>query len=132
MDGLGGEHADDRMTPAYISGLNSPVRREALRVMHRDPSPLTATQISRKMRTVSSQLVTHHIDFLLKKRLVRFVGSKPVRGGLEKFFVSEVSEHAQVRQILAETEGDDTPFSVCHRRAPGIGGVSDRKGDVSG
>jgi DNA-binding transcriptional ArsR family regulator len=107
VDDPRGERADDCMTPAYISALNAPVRREVLRVMHRDPSQLTATQISRKMRTVSSQLVSHHLDVLLKKELVRFVDSKPLRGGLEKFFVSEVREHAQVRRILADTEGDD-------------------------
>lgn len=78
--------------------------------MHRGPSRLTATQISRKMRTVSSQLVSHHLDVMLKKELVRFVGSKPVRGGLEKFFISEVTEHAQIRRILADTEGDDISF----------------------
>jgi DNA-binding transcriptional ArsR family regulator len=98
------------MTPAFISALNSPVRREILRVMHRDPSQLTATQLSRKMRTVSSQLVSHHLDFLLKKKLVKFIGHKPLRGGLEKFFASEVREHAQVRRILADTEGDDLPL----------------------
>jgi DNA-binding transcriptional ArsR family regulator len=104
------EDADDCMTPAFISALNSPVRREALRQMHRDPSLLTATQISRKMRTVSAQLVSHHLDVLRKKELTRFVGSKPARGGLEKFFVSEVADHAQVLRILADTEGDDVSF----------------------
>ncbi len=110
MDGPRGENADDCMTPAFISALNSPVRREALRVMHRDPSRLTATQISRKMRTVSSQLVSHHLDVLSKKELIRLVGRKPARGGVEKFFISEVAEHAQVRQILVDTEGDDISF----------------------
>jgi hypothetical protein len=62
------------------------------------------------MRTVSCSLVSHHLDVLLKKELVRFVGSKPARGGLEKFFASEVTDHAQVQRILADTEGDDISF----------------------
>lgn len=108
--GPSGEIADDCMTPAFISALNSPVRREVLRVMHRHPSRLNATQISRKMRTVSSSLASHHLDALLKGELVRFVGSNPKRGGLEKFFVSEVADHAQVMRILADTEGADISF----------------------
>lgn len=103
--------ADDCMTPAFISALDSPVRREALRVMHRAPSSrLSATEISRKMRTVSSKLVSHHLDVLRRKDLVRFVGSKPKRGGIEKFFLSEVAEHALVLRILADTEADDISF----------------------
>jgi DNA-binding transcriptional ArsR family regulator len=62
------------------------------------------------MRTISSQLVSHHLDVLRKKELVTLAGSKPVRGGVEKFFVSAVTEHALVRRILEDTEDDDISF----------------------
>jgi hypothetical protein len=78
--------------------------------MHRDLRPLSATQISRKMRKASSNLVSHHVDVMWKKGILSFVRSEQVRGGIEKFFISEVAEHVRVGQILEDTEEDDISY----------------------
>lgn len=95
------------MSPLLIQALNHPIRREALRLLHRSAEPMSAVQLSPFIRTVKTN-VSYHLRVLADFDAVRQVDERYVRGVPEKLFASEVSAHKQVLAILADTEASDS------------------------
>lgn len=107
----GGERSrgakSQRMSPMLIQALNHPIRREALRLLHRSAGPRSAVQLSPFIRTVKTN-VSYHLRVLADFDAVKQVDERHVRGVPEKFFASEVSDHRQILAILADTEANDS------------------------
>ncbi len=94
------------MSATLIRALNHPVRREALRLLHRSGESKSAVQMSRSLR-VSGEKLSYHLKVLAELGAVARAGERRVRGVPEKFFASEVSDHERIIAILADTERDD-------------------------
>jgi DNA-binding transcriptional ArsR family regulator len=99
------------MTPALIHALNHPARRQILRQLgeagvERSPSEMA------QAATFSLSGLSFHARVLCELQVTRCTRTQPVRGSLEHFYASNVSENELVATILLETEGDDRPLSL--------------------
>jgi DNA-binding transcriptional ArsR family regulator len=94
------------MTPALIYALNHPARRQILRQLRehgteRSPSEMAQTA------ALSLSGLSFHARVLCELQVTRCTRTEPVRGSLEHFYASNVSDNELVKAILAETEGED-------------------------
>lgn len=55
--------------------------------------------------------LSFHARVLCELQVIRCTRSQPVRGSLEHFYASNVSDNELVSAILTGTEGDDRPLS---------------------
>lgn len=95
-----------------IRGLNHPLRRQALRLLHRTKQPLSPVQIEAELKLgkkPKEQLsqVSYHITTLVGYGLISKVGEQQARGAMEHFYRSNVSRVAMVRQLLESTREAD-------------------------
>lgn len=94
-----------------IRGLNHPLRRQALRLLHRTKRPMSPVQIEAEMKLgkPKEQLsqVGYHITTLAGYGLISKVGERQSRGAMEHFYRSNVSRVASVRQLLESTREAD-------------------------
>jgi DNA-binding transcriptional ArsR family regulator len=95
-----------------IRGLNHPLRRQALRLLHRSKRPMSPVQIEAKLKLgkePKEQLsqIGYHITTLAGYGLISNVGERQVRGAMEHFYRSNVSRVALVRQLLESTREAD-------------------------
>ncbi len=98
------------MTPALIYALNHPARRQILRQLgeqgvERSPSEMASGA------SLSLSGLSFHARVLCELQVTRCTSTHPVRGALEHFYASNVSDNELVATILSETEGDDRPLS---------------------
>jgi DNA-binding transcriptional ArsR family regulator len=98
------------MTPALIHALNHPARRQILRQLgeegvERSPNEMAETA------AFSLSGLSFHARVLSELQVTRCTRTQPVRGALEHFYASNVSDNDLVATILLETEGDDRPLS---------------------
>jgi DNA-binding transcriptional ArsR family regulator len=98
------------MTPALIHALDHPARRQILRQLgeqgtERSPSEMAQTA------AFSLSGLSFHARVLSELQVTRCTRTQPVRGALEHFYASNVSDNELVATILVETEGDDRPLS---------------------
>jgi DNA-binding transcriptional ArsR family regulator len=98
------------MTPALIHALNHPARRQILRQLgepgvERSPNEMAETA------AFSLSGLSFHARVLSELQVTRCTRTQPVRGALEHFYASNVSDNELVEAILLETEGDDRPLS---------------------
>jgi len=98
------------MTPALIHALNHPARRQILRQLgelgtERSPSEMA------QAATFSLSGLSFHARVLCELQVTCCTRTQPVRGSLEHFYASNVSDNDLVSAILSETEGDDRPLS---------------------
>jgi DNA-binding transcriptional ArsR family regulator len=94
------------MTPALIYALNHPARRQILRQLaeqgaERSPSEMAQTA------AFSLSGLSFHARVLSELHVTHCTRTEQVRGSLEHFYASNVSDNELVAAILSETEGDD-------------------------
>lgn len=94
------------MSPILLRALDHATRREALRLLHRTGEAMSAAEVSRSIRDVSTY-VSYHLQVLVDLGAVESVGERDIEGVPEELFDSRVADHAQLTSILADTEGDD-------------------------
>jgi DNA-binding transcriptional ArsR family regulator len=96
-----------RVTVALIRALGHPVRREALRLLHRvSKEGMSATDMSHAM-TEDRHLVNNHLRALRKAGAVRIRTVRIIGNVKENKYVSLVSTNATLLAVLDETEAED-------------------------
>lgn len=95
-----------KVSPTLLECLAHPVRREALRVLHRSPVALSPAEMAKDSIDFSLAGLSHHVRVLDRMNVVRRerVEEKVVT---KSFYVSNVAENDIVVAILAATEEDD-------------------------
>jgi DNA-binding transcriptional ArsR family regulator len=98
------------MTPALIHALNHPARRQIMRQLgeqgvERSPSEMADGGC------FSLPGISFHARVLSELQVTRCTRTQPVRGAIEHFYASNVTDNELVSAILVETEGDDRPLS---------------------
>jgi DNA-binding transcriptional ArsR family regulator len=97
----------ERLTVALVRALAHPVRREALRLLHRVPgSEMSATEMSKAV-TGSRQSINNHLKRLSKANAVCIRSVRLVRNATENRYGSLVSTNPTLLALLAETEAED-------------------------
>jgi DNA-binding transcriptional ArsR family regulator len=95
------------ITTELIRMLNHPVRREALRLLHRAPhGQMGGTQMSQAM-IESVQTVNNHLKILRDARAIVLCDELQVGPVKEKWHESLVSTIPTVVAVLDETEAED-------------------------
>lgn len=98
------------MTPALIHALNHPARRQILRQLG-EPGVERSPNEMAEAAAFSLSGLSFHARVLSELQVTRCTRTQPVRGALEHFYASNVSDNELVSAILVETEGDDRPLS---------------------
>lgn len=98
------------MTPALIHALNHPARRQILRQLSGREAEMSPSEMA-AATTFSLSGISFHARVLSELQVTRCTRTQPVRGALEHFYASNVSDNELVSTILVETEGDDRPLS---------------------
>ena len=94
------------MTPALISGLNHPVRRQILRLL-REPGNEASPSDMRKSMSVGLSTLSFHAQVLSELGVTYGTRTQQVRGAVEHFYASSVAGNELVEAILLETAVDD-------------------------
>ncbi|HWI96380.1 MAG TPA: helix-turn-helix domain-containing protein [Solirubrobacterales bacterium] len=94
------------MSPALIYALNHPARRQILRQLREHGTERSPSEMA-QAATISLSGLSFHARVLSELQVTRCTRTEPVRGSLEHFYVSNVSENELVATILLETEGED-------------------------
>jgi hypothetical protein len=91
-----------------ISAINHPLRRQLLRFIHSANEPQSPCQLAHKLdlENMLSQ-VSYHVTVLARYRVISLSAQRPVRGALEHFYASEVSDVAWLRGLLDRTREAD-------------------------
>lgn len=117
-DGRGGKKGrGERGKPPYkhedlIHALTHIYRRQILRHMHSAPGQWSASQIEevlalgKKAKEMLSN-ISYHVRVLAEYKAIKLVEEEPVRGSVERYYVSQVSDNALVVAWLEETQQDD-------------------------
>jgi DNA-binding transcriptional ArsR family regulator len=96
-----------RITTELIRMLNHPVRREALRLLHRAPDgQMGGSQLSQAMLE-SVGTINHHLKTLRDARVIVLCDERQVGPVKEKWHESLVSTIPTVVAVLDETEAED-------------------------
>jgi Helix-turn-helix domain len=95
-----------------IRALNHAVRRQALRLLHSSREPLSPGQIEAQLKLGKKpkdhlSKVSYHLATMARLKVVSLVGEQQVRGAMEHFYASEVSDSAWVRNLLKRTQESD-------------------------
>jgi DNA-binding transcriptional ArsR family regulator len=99
------------MTPALIYALNHPARRQILRQLSEHGTERSPSEMAQAAAFSLSGL-SFHARVLCELQVTRCTRTEPVRGSLEHFYASNISDNELVAAILLETEGDDSPLSL--------------------
>jgi DNA-binding transcriptional ArsR family regulator len=95
-------------TEDLIRALNHRVRRQILRVLNRSRRPLSPTQIEEKLGLGGKlSQISYHVTTLSAAKVISLVDEQQVRGAMEHFYVSAVSDNALVRGLLKGTQKSD-------------------------
>lgn len=89
-----------------VSALNHRTRRIVLRSLHRADEPLSPASLSRALGFGVPSL-SYHFKVLQRQCIVKLVGERPVRGAVEHFFESKVTDNAVALEILRNTSAGD-------------------------
>lgn len=98
------------MTPALIHALNHPVRRHILRQLGEEGIERSPSEMA-QAAALGLPGLSFHARVLCELQVTRCTRTRPVRGSLEHFYASNVSDNELVAAILVGTEGDDRPLS---------------------
>lgn len=95
-----------------LRALNHRLRRQILRLLHSSREPLSPTQIERELKLDpghGNRLsdVSYHTKVLAKFNAVSMVDTRMVRGAVEHFYSSLVSDATWVRGLLSRTQESD-------------------------
>jgi DNA-binding transcriptional ArsR family regulator len=94
------------MTPALIHALNHPARRQILRQLSGREAERSPSEMA-EAATFSLSGISFHARVLCELQVTRCTRTQPVRGALEHFYASNVTDNELVSAILVETEGED-------------------------
>jgi DNA-binding transcriptional ArsR family regulator len=94
------------MTPALIHALNHPARRQILRQLGEQGTERSPSEMAHGA-SFSLPGLSFHARVLCELQVTRCTRTQPVRGSLEHFYASNVSDNELVAAILSETEGED-------------------------
>jgi DNA-binding transcriptional ArsR family regulator len=97
---------DDSCRYNLISALNHKMRRQMLRRLDRSEDPLSPAKLSQQM-DVPLTNASYHMDVLRKCGASVVVDEQRVRGAVEHFHESKVTDHPGVQAMLEETEAED-------------------------
>ena len=95
------------VTPALIAALDHPVRREILRLLGQQDTPISPVEMTESIDLKLSRLA-YHARVLAKRRVTRLTHTRSVRGSTQHFYVSTVANNKLVDVILKGTEKDDS------------------------
>jgi DNA-binding transcriptional ArsR family regulator len=103
-----GGQAKRRRKPrhAVIRALNHEVRRNMLRILHARKEPCSPVMLSRSLG-ISVSKASYHVAILADDGTLEIVDRKQVRGAIEHFYVSLVSDDPTVLTLLEETRKED-------------------------
>lgn len=90
-----------------IAGLDHRLRRQLLRRLNGSEEPSSPVRLSEQLNSRPSN-VSYHMDVLKKCGAVALVDERQVRGAVQHFYVSRVSDDAMVQAMLKETEAEDS------------------------
>lgn len=95
-----------------IRGLNHPLRRQVLRLLHSTRVPLSPSDIEKDLELGDSEgdklsNVSYHTSLLARLRIVSLADHQQVRGALEHFYASQVSDARWVKGLLSRTQESD-------------------------
>ncbi len=106
----GDRQGDDRkseMAVLLIHALNHRQRRRVLRAVHsRESESCSPVQLAEELGAPLST-VSYHVTVLATCCALEQVGEEPVRGVIEHFYASTVSDHEPTLTLLAETAEAD-------------------------
>lgn len=94
------------MTPALIHALNHPARRQILRQLGELGSERSPNEMA-EAAAFSLSGLSFHARVLSELQVTRCTRTQPVRGALEHFYASNVSDNELVAAILLETADED-------------------------
>lgn len=103
------------MTPALISALDHPARREILRLLNGQDAPISPVQMTKSIDAGLSGL-SYHARTLSQFKVIRLAYTRRVRGSTQSFYASRVAENKLVAGILRHTEKDDSFIRVQPKR----------------
>lgn len=91
-----------------ISALNHPLRRQILRQIHSVGEPQSPCQLVHEfdLENMLSQ-ISYHVTVLSRYHVISLAAQKQVRGALEHFYASEVSDVTWLRGLLNRTREAD-------------------------
>jgi DNA-binding transcriptional ArsR family regulator len=95
------------MSPALLCALHHPVRRQVLRALHEETSPLSASAMSRSRISVGLPRLSFHARVLCEMGVIECVATRDTRGSTERLYASLVAENELVGTILRNTAADD-------------------------
>jgi DNA-binding transcriptional ArsR family regulator len=95
-----------------IRAVNHPLRRQILRLLHSSRDPLSPMQIEKTLELGDEpkenlSTISYHVRVLADYKISPKVGQRQVRGAMQRFYVSEVSDSACVRGLLKRTLESD-------------------------
>jgi DNA-binding transcriptional ArsR family regulator len=94
------------MTPALIHALNHPARRQILRQLSGREAEKSPSEMA-EAETFSLSGISFHARVLCELQVTRCTRTQPVRGAIEHFYASNVTDNELVTAILVETENED-------------------------
>lgn len=95
------------MTPALLHVLQHPVRRQILRALHEEGAARSPSELSRSAISTGLSQLSFHARVLCATNVIECTSTRQVRGSIEHFYASVVSQNKLVAAILLETEADD-------------------------
>lgn len=94
------------MTPALISALDHPIRREILRLLGGQDTPISSVETAESIDTPLSGL-SYHARTLWEFKVIRLSRTRQVRGSTQHFYASRVAKNKLAATILGHTEKYD-------------------------
>lgn len=90
-----------------LAALHHPIRRAILREIDASEDPISPRQLAEKIGKPVSN-TSYHIRILDECKAVKLIGTAPVRGTLQHFYVMTVEEPWALALLgLAESDGGD-------------------------
>jgi DNA-binding transcriptional ArsR family regulator len=89
-----------------IKALSHRARRQILRTLHRGDEPRSPVELAKDVGVGLSSL-SYHMRVLADRGMVTLKRTRPVRGSIEHFYTSAISENETVVLLLQSSEAED-------------------------
>lgn len=100
LDAYGGPQHD------LIAALASRKRRQILRVLHKEQEARSPAELAKAL-DIPVGIVSYHFRVLASCSALTLAGTRPVRGAIEHFYVSNVKPNQLVNVTLDLTHKED-------------------------
>jgi DNA-binding transcriptional ArsR family regulator len=87
--------------------LDHPLRREILRTLSAESGARSIGEIRSALASFRASELNYHVVVLLRTGAIALDGERPVLGGRQRFYTSEVAGKSQVESVLRATEKED-------------------------